>query len=93
MIFKFWLWRINIKISKLGGEKKIEFLANELIKAMQESGKQVALPKIADGFGSITVGVHRVGTKDASGYVSYQSSSRSVDFTPNFGELKVFQED
>ena len=93
MLFKFWKWRISIKIKSLDAEKKIGFLANALISAMQEAGKQVALPNVAEGFGSLTVTVHKIGTETASGHVDYQSASRRIDFTPNFGELKVFKED
>ena len=92
MLFKFWKWRISIKIERMDGEKKIEFLANALISAMHEAGNQVALPYISEGFGSIDIHVHRVGKEDATGYVGFQSGKHSVKFTPDFGELKVFGE-
>jgi hypothetical protein len=93
MLFKFWKWRISIKIKNLDPDKKIGFLANALISAMQEAGNQVALPDIAEGFASVDIRVHRAGTKDVVGYVGYQSGTKHVNFTPDFGELKIFKED
>jgi hypothetical protein len=93
MLFKFWKWRISIKINRLDGEKKIAFLANTLISAMQEAGKQVALPDIGEGYGSIGISVHRIGKENASGHVDFQYGKHQVNFTPDFGELKVFKED
>lgn len=93
MLFKFWKLRIFIKIKRLDAEQKIGFLANALISAMQEAGNQVALPDIAEGFGSLTIAVHRMGTEKATGHIDYQSASRHIDFAPDFGELKVFKED
>ena len=90
MIFKIWKWKIDFNVSRMDADEKIGYLANELIKAMQGAGKQVALPDINEGFGSIDINVHRIGKENSTGYVSYQSGRHSIKFTPDFGELKVF---
>lgn len=60
--FKFFAWRItwriNSKVEKLDSDERIIFLANELIKEIQDSGKSVSNPLISNGFGSVDIYLH-----------------------------------
>ena len=90
MLFKFWRWRVRIKVEKLECDAKIEYLANELIRAMQDSGRQVAMPEISTGYGSVDINVYNMNTEKESGRIYYQGCKKSIDFKPSFGKLKVF---
>lgn len=64
MKFKFWRWRIEVKIRDLDGDKKIVFLAQELIKTVAKSGRKLqGTPEMA----SIEIDIHKNGN---NGYVS-----------------------
>ena len=93
MIFEFWKWRISVRTKRVDSEKKIAFLANALIKAMQDAGNQVALPDINNGYGSVDICLHRIGAPDAVGYVQTQYGKTQVKFVPDFNKWKVVKED
>lgn len=60
----FFKWRISVKVKRLDAKEKVIFLANELVKAVQEDGKQFMLPRLSKGFGEFTVYIHCNGTDD-----------------------------
>lgn len=41
MLFRFWRWRIEVKLRNLDDDKKIIFLGQELIKAVAKSGREM----------------------------------------------------
>lgn len=41
MIFKFWKWRIEVKIRDMDADKQIAFLGHELLKAVARSGRRI----------------------------------------------------
>ena len=38
MKFKFWLWQFNFRMNRVRDDKKIEFLAKELLKEVEAQG-------------------------------------------------------
>lgn len=41
MLFRFWRWRIEVKLRNLDDDKKIVFLTQELLKAVAKSGRDM----------------------------------------------------
>jgi hypothetical protein len=87
MIFKFWLWRITFKANKLDADERISFLANELIKAIKESGRTIAHPEIANDYGSLDINAHWIGTEKAVVYVENIQNKWKVTAKPTFKEF------
>lgn len=85
--FRFWLWRINVKIQKLGQDEKIEYLANELVKTVKNSGREIEQPSISKGFGSIDITMHRIGTDKQSMSVQSINNGWEIKIKPTFGEI------
>lgn len=61
---KFWKWRLELKIKRLDADEKIGYLANELIKALIESGRSIAHPEVSKDFGSVDISVHNLGAEN-----------------------------
>lgn len=59
--FKFWKRQIDFKTKRLDKDEKIAYLANELVKELSASGRSMACPDVAEGFGSLTIFAHRIG--------------------------------
>jgi len=89
LLFKFFIWQIDFKTKKLDEDEKIKFLANELLKAVQASGRIIAHPEISKGFGSVDVAVHNFGTKDADLRVQCVTNRWEVKTKPTFKTLEV----
>lgn len=87
MIFKFWKWRITFKANRLDADERIGFLANELIKAIKESGRTIAHPEIAKDFGSLDINVHWLGKDKAAMYVENIQNHWKVEAKPTFKEF------
>lgn len=64
MKFKFWKWKIDIKIKKLNADEKIGYLANEIIKEMIASGRKVESCN-SKGHGYVPIWIHHLGMEDA----------------------------
>lgn len=62
---KFFKWLIEIKLKRLDGEKRINYLANRLIQEVNRQGYSVMEPTISEGFGSLSIYVFDYDTKKA----------------------------
>ena len=58
MLFKFWRWRIEVKLRSLDDDKKIVFLGQELIRAITKSDRNIISPVCA-GLAHMDVYVHK----------------------------------
>jgi hypothetical protein len=89
-IFKFFIWRVTVKAGRLDGEDKVKFLLNELLKAIQSTGKQ--LVRESDGFGSLSIWMHNFGTDKAFVTVDNVADGFKIETKPNFNVTGVKHE-
>ena len=68
----------------MDGEDKVKFLANELVKAVQQSGKSIMHPTISSGFGSIDINAHRLDKSDPVLIIENVSNKWSISTKPTF---------
>jgi len=54
MLFKFWRWRLEVKLRSLDDDEKIIYLSQEIIKAVAKSGKKM---ETVDGLASLNINV------------------------------------
>jgi len=87
--FKFFLWRIKIKTNKLGAEGKAKFLANELIKSIQDCGYSIQNADINKQFGTLNISVHGYGNDDAELKIYNSPMGWSIKTKPNFKMLGI----
>lgn len=80
LFFKLFKRKITIKIESLAEEEKAKFLLNELLKAVQKSGKCLAN---TSEFGSASIWMHRMNTEDAV-IVIEQVGKWSISTKPDF---------
>ncbi len=66
-------------------EDVIEELVNRLIFKLKADGKSIASPTIAEGFGSLTIYAHDVGTEGA--FLKVQSDDWEIKVKPYFKKL------
>lgn len=70
---------------KMKQEESVESLLNKLIIKLKEEGKSIALPTIADNFGSLTVFAHDIGTEDA--FLEINGDDWEIKVKPYFKEF------
>ena len=63
MLFKFWRWRLEVKLQSLDEDKKIVFLSRELLKTISKSGRE---NQVDDNMLSIDIDVFKFSNE---GYV------------------------
>ena len=62
---RFFKWKVNIKIKDLSAEKKVIFLANELLNQMQVAGHDLRTATTPNSHVSIDINLHNYNTKEA----------------------------
>ncbi len=70
---------------KQTADERIGFLANELIKELKKSGRSIAHRHINEGFGSLSIIVHRLGSKNTD--MRIESNGWEVYIQPTFSEF------
>lgn len=89
LIFKFFMWRINVEINRLDGEERIKFLVEELVKALFKNGHNLMHRNISEGFGSCTIFLHNMDTDHPTLDIEDAINGWAVKTTPNFGLQEV----
>ena len=84
---KIWKWIISFKIRRMDTDERIGYLANELINQIKASGRTIAKPDIDNGYGSLDISVHRLGTSNAVMYVGDIANKWEVRTKPTFKEF------
>lgn len=82
--FKFFQWRIKLATAKLGEEEKAKYLANELLKSVQKCGKEISLPDIEKGYGSLDIHVLHYGEKNSKLKIGNILNDWEILGKPNF---------
>ncbi|EGD47086.1 hypothetical protein Cpap_1478 [Ruminiclostridium papyrosolvens DSM 2782] len=73
-------------------DEKIKYLANELVKSIQASGRIVSLQNVGEGFGRIDINLFNIGTKKEELCVENILNKWSISTKPTFGKLEVRNE-
>lgn len=82
--FKLYQGKIKSKTSRLNTEEKVKYLANELIKSIEQSGKSILLPSIHEGYGSLDIDIFNNGTDKAELSVMSILNGWEITTKPNF---------
>jgi hypothetical protein len=64
-------------------DAKIISLANELVSAIQESGRSIAYPEVHKGYGALDVRVKNIGTENAGLQVESICNSWIIEGKPD----------
>lgn len=80
--------RLKKKITLLVGKEKVGFLANELIKAIQDCGYSLEIPKVEKNYASFGVTVFRYGQYDAELAIYCISNGWDIRAKPTFKLLE-----
>lgn len=86
-LFKFFLRKNNIETKKLDVDERIGYLANELIKELKASGRDISLPDIDDGYGNFGIYVHNLGNDNEKIIISNLINDWEIKIKPTFGEF------
>lgn len=87
--FKFFKWRIQIKTQNLGAEEKVRFLANELIKSIQDCGYSIQQSTIDKKFGTVDINIYKYGTPDEVLRIENMANKWSIEGKINFKMLEA----
>jgi len=87
--FKFFVWQIDFKTKKLDEEEKIKFLANELIKSVQASGRVISHPDVSKGFASFMIYIHNFDKESAEVDIDGGTNVWRISTKPTFKTLEV----